>query len=308
MALENMDIDWGYLIEKLESLINLGEEFLSRELSEYELDQTVFSDHHAFRWQRVDHVGYLVEIDHPDIPELGDLLGIERGLERLRRNTLQFVKGHPANNVLLWGERGTGKSSAIKGLLGEFGDIGLRMVEVSKDALYQLPLIAETLRLLPYRFILFCDDLSFDESEAGFRELKTLLEGGLEARPENLLVYATSNRRHLTPERLTENTGENEIHPEEAVSEKLSLSDRFGITIGFYPIGEDGYLDIVCHLCRKRKLHLTKRRLEEEALQWARMRGSLSGRIARQFVDDLTGQLALESRKSRNQQTKAKNR
>ena len=199
----------------------------------------------------------------------------------------------PANNVLLWGARGTGKSSAVKGLLGEFAGVGLRLVEVRKEDLFQLSAITELLRPYPYRFILFCDDLSFDESEVDYRELKALLEGGIEARPENLLIYATSNRRHLMPERLSDNTGGEEIHPEEAIAEKISLSDRFGITLGFYPTTQESYLEIVRHLANGRQLPLGDGELAAEALEWAMLRGARSGRVARQFIDDLTGRLLL---------------
>ncbi len=211
----------------------------------------------------------------------------------MRQNTRQFVHGLPANNVLLWGARGSGKSSAVKGLLGEFAGVGLRLVEVRKEDLFQLPTIAALLRPQPYRFILFCDDLSFDESEVDYRELKALLEGGIEARPENLLIYATSNRRHLMPEHLRDNTDRDEIHPEEAIAEKISLSDRFGITLGFYPATQDIYLAIVRHLAKQRQLPIDDVALVEEALQWAMLRGARSGRVARQFIDDLTGRLLL---------------
>lgn len=295
MNLSEMDIDWDFLLERLESLLDLGEEYLSRQLTEYELDPDIFNDYMAFRWQRQGSAGLLSAVEFPDTPNHDDLLGIDLSLERLRRNTLQFVHGYPANNVLLWGERGCGKSSAIKGLLGRYGDLGLRLIEVQKEDLFQLPVITGRLRGLSHRFILFCDDLSFDETEVSYRELKALLEGGVESRPDNVLVYATSNRRHLMPERFEENTGEAEIHPEEQVSEKLSLSDRFGITLGFYPMGQETYLGVVRHLAKQRKLTLSDQDLESRALQWALSRGARSGRVARQFVDDLTGQLLLEA-------------
>lgn len=293
MALEDLDIDWDYLLERIERLMDMGEEYLNRQLAIYAPDPSAFDQYCAFRWQGGEGGGFLAEIVHPDIPDPGDLVGIDDVLQRLRQNTGQFAAGHPANNVLLWGERGTGKSSAIKSLLREFAARRVRMVEVQKEDLYHLPVIIGTLRPLPYRFVLFCDDLSFDESEAGYRELKALLEGGLEARPENVLVYATSNRRHLMPERMEENIGAGEIHPEETVSEKLSLSDRFGIAMGFYAMSRETYLAIVRHLARKRGLQISAKRLDEQAWQWAVWRGARSGRVARQFVDDLTGRLAL---------------
>lgn len=293
MPLDEIDIDWNYLLERLERLLDLGEEYLEERLSTYEPDPELFANFIAFRWQRHKNEGFLAAVSHPDLPDHADLLGIERTLSCLLQNTRQFLHGAPANNILLWGERGGGKSSAVKGLLREFGELGLRLVEVQKEDLFQLPAITACLRGKPFRFILFCDDLSFDESEAGYRELKALLEGGIEARPENVLIYATSNRRHLLPERLQENTDEAEIHPEEAVAEKLSLSDRFGIALGFYPMEQETYLTIVRHLSNKRQLQITPRDLDTEALRWAHNRGARSGRVARQFVDDLHGRLVL---------------
>ena len=293
MPLDEIDIDWNYLLERLERLLDLGEEYLEERLSTYEPDPELFANFIAFRWRRHKNEGFLAAVPHPDLPDHADLLGIERTLSCLLQNTRQFLHGAPANNILLWGERGGGKSSAVKGLLREFGELGLRLVEVQKEDLFQLPAITAGLRGKPFRFILFCDDLSLDESEAGYRELKALLEGGIEARPENVLIYATSNRRHLLPERLQENTAEAEIHPEEAVAEKLSLSDRFGIALGFYPMAQETYLTIVRHLSNKRQLQITPRDLDTEALRWAHNRGARSGRVARQFVDDLHGRLVL---------------
>jgi predicted AAA+ superfamily ATPase len=293
MNIDDMDIDWEYLLERLDHLLELGVEYLSRQMADYHLDPLIFRDYVAFRWRRQGNEGFLAEVAFPDLTDHSDLLGIDLNLERLRANTEQFVRGFPANNVLLWGERGSGKSSAVKGLLGPLAPLGLRLVEVQKEDLFQLPDITGLLRGLPYRFILFCDDLSFAESDPGYRELKALLDGSIEARAENILVYATSNRRHLLPEHLAENTGEREIHPEEAVAEKLSLSDRFGITLGFYPMSQDTYLSIVRHLAARRHLSITSVELDSAALQWVMDRGARSGRVARQFIDDLTGRLAL---------------
>lgn len=293
MKLDEINIDWEYLFERLERLLDLSEEILEERLATPDADPALLANFIAFRWRRHGTSGYLEEVAHPDLPEHGDLLGIERAISRLRQNTRQFLHGLPANNVLLWGERGGGKSSAVKGLLKEYASEGLRLVEVQKEDLFQLPAIVACLRHLPYRFLLFCDDLSFDETEAGYREMKALLEGGIEARPDNVLVYATSNRRHLLPERMQENTGTAEIHPEEAVAEKLSLSDRFGITLGFYSMTQETYLSIVRHLGNKRQLPISRRELDAEALLWARNRGARSGRVARQFIDDLHGRLVL---------------
>ncbi|MDO3379012.1 ATP-binding protein [Geoalkalibacter halelectricus] len=288
-----VNIDWAYLVEKIERLLDLSDEFLSRKLAdEVDVDPLLFRDHIAFRWS---HEGLLEAVSYPDLPERDELLGIDEILARLHQNTRQFVAGFPANNVLLWGERGTGKSSAVKCLLREFAPLGLRLVELHRDDLFHLPVITRALRAQPFRFILFCDDLSFDEAESGHRELKTLLQGGIEAPPPNVLIYATANRRHLMPERFAERGEQAEIHPEEAISEKLSLSDRFGITLGFYPVNQDLYLAIVRHLAARRQLELDQHDLEREALQWALLRGARSGRVARQFIDDLSGRLAMNS-------------
>lgn len=291
--MNDMDIDWAYLLDRLERLLDLGEEALSRHLQERRPDPRLFARAIAFRWQPEHPSGPLLAVEHPDLPDHADLVGVGRALQRLRRNTLQFVRGYPANNVLLWGERGSGKSTAVKGLLREFAEPGLRLIEVRKDDLCQLPVIIALLRGRPERYLLFCDDLAFGEEEGSYRELKALLEGGIEARPENVLVYATSNRRHLMPERMSENTGEAEIHPEESVAEKLSLSDRFGITLGFYPMNQQAYLQVVHHWAERLKVELPGEELERQALLWALGRGARSGRVARQFVDDLAGRLAL---------------
>lgn len=301
MKLEEIDIDWIYLIERVESLIDLGEEFLSRRVAEVELDPQALVQCVAFVWIRDGDGGFLREVTTPDIQPLSDLIGIERNVETLRRNTLQFVSGYPANNVLLWGEKGSGKSSCIKGLLHDFSLLGLRLIEVRKEDLGQLPLILKPLRALPYRFILFCDDLSFSESDISYRELKGILEGGIEGRPENLIIYATSNRRHLLPEHLKENSGEGEIHPEEALAEKLSLADRFGLRLPFYAINHETYLQIVGQMLRGLGIRKKQKTYELEARQWAMAHGGESGRVARQYVTDLAGRyfLAKNARKLR---------
>lgn len=291
--MNQIDIDWAYLLERLERLLDLGEEALSRHLEESEFEPKLLAEAIALRWQPQHPAGPLLAVEHPDLPDHADLVGLGRPLRQLRRNTLQFVRGYPANNVLLWGERGSGKSTAVKGLLREFSEQGLRLIEVQKDHLCQLPQIIALLRGRSQRFLLFCDDLSFSEDEGSYRELKALLEGGIEARPENVLVYATSNRRHLMPERMADNTGDVEIHPEESVAEKLSLSDRFGITLGFYPMTQESYLQVVRHWAQRLGLTVPAADLERQALLWALRRGARSGRVARQFVDDLGGRLAL---------------
>lgn len=293
MDIDRLDIDWDFVIERFDRILDLGEEYLTRRLSEYQLDPEFFRHFIAFRWLQQEDGGYLEEVAFPDLPDHADLFGIDRILQRLQRNTEQFVHSYPANNVLLWGERGNGKSSAIKGLLKPFALQGLRLIEVHKEGLLQLPQITGLLREQPYRFILFCDDLSFDEQEPGHRELNALLEGGIEEPAANILVYATSNRRHLLPEPMSDNSGTQEIHPEEALAEKLSLADRFGISLGFYPMSQATFLEIVAHQARLRRLIIPEDELNRAALRWALERGSRSGRVARQFIDDLSGQLAM---------------
>lgn len=250
----------------------------------------------AFAWQRRDGIGRFRPIRRVDIVRLEDLLGIELHLETLVRNTRQFLLGAPANHVLLWGERGCGKSSAVKALLQAFSAQGLRLVQVSRHDLRDLPEIIERLWERPEKYILFCDDLSFEGDDAEYKELKALLEGGIQARPENVLVYATSNRRHLLPERMADRQAQSvngEIHPNEAMGEQLSLADRFGIRLGFYRFDQATFLKIVRHLVAARGLAVDPPSLDTEALQWAMSYSGFSGRSARQFVDDLQGRLCL---------------
>ncbi|MEW6721263.1 MAG: ATP-binding protein [Thermodesulfobacteriota bacterium] len=271
------------ILDRAESLLGKGEAA--------PFDPTIFRDHLAFRWEADGKTGRIVPVEHPHRVDLTLLVGIDGAKAELVRNTEQFVSGGGANHVLLWGERGTGKSSCVKGLLGAFGERGLRIVELARWDLFSFPKIAGRLRGLPYRFILFCDDLSFDEEEVDFRGLKTLLDGGVEERPENVLIYATSNRRHLMPERRVELGAEEEIHPEEAVSEKLSLSDRFGLQLGFFRFDQDTYLAIVDEYARRLKLAVDPETLRADALRWALSTGSRSGRTAKQFIDDLAGRI-----------------
>jgi len=283
---------WEGALRRLERVIERAEALLPKQ-EPAGLDPTAFSAHWAFRWERSGDSGRIVPVAHPHRVDLAELVGIDAAKEELLRNTSQFVDGYPANHVLLWGERGTGKSSCVKGLLKAFGPRGLRLVELARWDLFSFPKIARQLRGLPYRFVLFCDDLSFDEGEADFRGLKTLLEGGVEERPENVRIYATSNRRHLMPERRVDLGAEEEMHPEEAVSEKLSLSDRFGLQLGFYPFDQDTYLDVVDSYARRLRISIKPETLREEALEWALSAGSRSGRVAKQFIDDLSGRLRM---------------
>ena len=288
------------LRERLLRVLALAERLLERRVAPA-LQPDAFARHLAFRWETgPETAGRLTPVVEPALYDLEDLLGVERAVAELVRNTAQFVAGLPANHVLLYGERGTGKSSAVRGLLGRFGARGLRIVEVHKADLIGLPDVLAALRGAPFRFLLFCDDLSFDEGEAGYRELKAALEGSLEAPPENVRIVATSNRRHLLPERRSENQSvrvdeDGELRLGEALEEKLALSDRFGLVLGFFGFDQATYLRIVAHHARKAGIALEPERLNAEALRFALDRSSRSGRTARQFVADLAGRLALEA-------------
>jgi predicted AAA+ superfamily ATPase len=290
---------WRRLAARLDRVLALAERALERFAGAAPAAE-LFDRHLAFRWEaRPAGGGSLVPIRAPLTFDLADLVGVERGVERLLGNTEQFVHGLPANHVLLHGERGTGKSSAVRGLLGRFGGQGLRIVEVNKRDLLHLPVMLEALRDAPYRFLLFCDDLSFDAGEPGYRELKAALEGSFEAPTENVRIVATSNRRHLIPEFQAENDAvrldeRGELHLGEASQEKLALSDRFGLVIGFYGFDQATYLRIVERWAAKAGLDLPRGELHAAALTWAAQRGSRTGRTAKQFVDDLAGRRALE--------------
>ncbi len=251
----------------------------------------------AFRWRRSGGLtarGWLDPVHHVHKIRLADLQGIAAQIGKVEQNTRQFVSGKPANNVLLTGARGTGKSSIVKGLLNKYANNGLRLIEVDKTDLVDLPAIVDAIAERPERFMLFCDDLSFEASEPGYKSLKVALDGSISTTSDNLLIYATSNRRHLMPEYMQENLetkyiGE-EIHPGETVEEKISLSERFGLWVSFYPFDQDEYLAIAAHWlqhfgCGAREIEAAR----EEVLQWALLRGSRSGRIAFQFARDWSG-------------------
>lgn len=248
----------------------------------------------AFRWRGAGRGDELVPVRNPHAVALDDLLCLDRQKAEVVRNTRQFVAGRPANNVLLWGARGTGKSTLIKAVFNAFAAEGLRLVEVERHDLVDLPEIADQLQGRAERFVLYCDDLSFAAEDASFKALKAVLEGSIVAPPDNVLVYATSNRRHLMPEFVAENleaqrVGE-EIHPGEAVEEKTSLSERFGLWLAFHPYTQEDYLRIVDHWLRRLGAAGTADpEVRTAALQWALGRGSRSGRVARQFALDWAG-------------------
>ncbi|GBG13278.1 ATPase AAA [Novimethylophilus kurashikiensis] len=248
---------------------------------------------HAWRWRKQGHQGYLQAVAHPRHIRLADLQGIDRQKNVLARNTLQFVRGLPANNVLLTGSRGTGKSSLIKALLAEYASEGLRLVEVEKNDLVDLPDIAELLSKREERFLLFCDDLSFESDDPSYKALKVALDGSIAGAADNMLIYATSNRRHLMPEFMSENMESDEIRPGDTVEEKIALSERFGVWLSFYPFDQDEYLAIVKHWLVHFGITRMTPQVRQAALQWALGRGSRSGRVAWQFARDWAGQKAL---------------
>ena len=247
----------------------------------------------AFRWRRgARGQGWLQPVRHVHRIKLSDLQGIGPQIAKVEQNTRQLMEGRPANNVLLTGARGTGKSSIVKGLLNKYAKQGLRLIEVEKNDLVDLPYIVDQVAPRKERFLLFCDDLSFHGAEEGYIALKVALDGSISTTSENMLIYATSNRRHLMPEYMAENletkyVGE-EIHPGETVEEKISLSERFGLWVTFYPFDQDEYLEIVTHWLKSFGSAVSEIS-KEEALQWALQRGSRSGRVAYQFARDWAG-------------------
>mgnify|MGYP001552240108 CR=1 FL=1 len=247
---------------------------------------------HAFRWRKRSNRGWLDAVKHVSLINLDDLQHVERQKGIIDRNTQHFLQKKPANNVLMTGARGTGKSSLVKAMLAAYGPRGLRLIEVDKADMGDLGDIVDLIGQRSERFIIFCDDLSFEEGEAGYKALKSVLDGSISSSGDNVLIYATSNRRHLMPEYMSENLSaqhqsDGEIHPGETVEEKISLSERFGLWLSFYPFKQDDYLDIVYYWLKE--LGCTSADIEAsrtEALQWALERGSRSGRVARQFARD----------------------
>ena len=245
----------------------------------------------AFRWRTRNGRGWLQAVRHPHPIRLADLENIADQKLRITANTRQFVAGRPANNVLLTGSRGSGKSSLVKAVLNEYAGKGLRLIEVDKDDLIDLPDIVDLLEGRPERFIIFCDDLSFEAGETAYKALKSVLDGSIAAPPDNVLIYATSNRRHLMPRDMIENERSTAINPSEAVEEKVSLSDRFGLWLGFHNADQDTFFSMIEGYCEFYGLDLPKDELRKRAVEWSITRGSRSGRVAWQFIQEIAGEL-----------------
>jgi uncharacterized protein len=286
-----MNVNFEHLLQRAEQLISRIESILPQPLTAP--DWSV-SNAYRYRKRSTGH-GTLEPVRHIGAMRLNDLKEISPQKDKIQRNTLQFVDGKPANNVLLTGARGTGKSSLIKACLNEYAPRGLRLIEVDKADLVDLPDIVDVVSARPEKFIVFCDDLSFEEGEPGYKALKSILDGSVAATSSNVLIYATSNRRHLLPEYMKENltythTEDGEVHPGEVIEEKISLSERFGLWVSFYPFTQDEYLVIVAQWLSSFGVDSKAiAAARPEALVWALERASRSGRVAWQFARDYAG-------------------
>lgn len=284
--------DFESLIQKAESLIARLEGVLPPEATDIDWNAL------AWRWQVKQGRGYLRAVDHPHHIVLDAICNVDEQKSEIVRNTAQFVNGFPANNVLLTGARGTGKSTLVKALLSEFSKDGLRLVEVEKEDLVDLPEIVEILRNRPECFIVFCDDLSFEATEPGYKSLKVVLDGSISSTSDNVVVYATSNRRHLMPEFMAENlqtqyVGE-EIRPGDTTEEKVSLSERFGLWLSFYAFDQDEYLKVAQYWLMHFGISEMTAEIRQAALLFSLTRGARSGRVAYQFARDYVGRSALK--------------
>lgn len=296
-----MDVELKAFLQRAEGLLARIEPLLPAQPPVIDWEHTL-----AARWQRDGRSGYLAPLEVNLDLRLDDLIGIDRQRDLLAANTQQFVDGLPANHVLLWGARGTGKSSLIRALLAEYAGRGLRLIEIERDHLADLPRVVELLSGQRQAFVLFCDDLSFEAGEGDYRVLKSVLDGSLERAPENVLLYATSNRRHLVPERQSDNENwqmvDGELHPNEAVEDKIALSDRFGLWLSFYPFSQQHYLSVVRHwidsLAGKARLQWNwDEALEKDAICWATGRGNRNGRCAYQYARQWVGARLLDARR-----------
>lgn len=287
------------VVEQLERVLSSVEQLLPKAIEPIDWKETAASN-----WRRHSFAGYLEAIEDIDETDLDDLVGIDRQKKVLEKNTRQFLKGYPANNVLLWGSRGTGKSSVVRALLNKYVDSGLRIIQVDKHDLDYLPDIFAQIGKLPYRYIILCDDLSFEPDDPGYKILKSVLDGSVYASPKNVLIYVTSNRRHLLPEFHTDNLGakmvHDEIHHGEAVEEKISLSDRFGLWLSFYVFKQELYLEIVqktiARLCIEHQVEPQwNDEMARAAIKWSHEKSKRCGRTALQFARHWLGQHMLES-------------
>ena len=280
------------IIEQLSTVLNQLQQVLPEPKQETDFDAI------AFRW----HEKQLKAIYDPKAMLLEDLKGIERQTAKILQNTEQFLHGLPANDILLTGSRGTGKSSIVRSLLTKYADQGLRLIEIERDDLSDLPEIQKIIKDRPEKFIVYCDDLAFNAEDENYRSLKSVLDGSLQSGSSNFVIYATSNRRHLLPEFMHENTPVTkvdvpqykELHPQEAIEEKISLSDRFGLWLSFYPMDQNLYLEIVEHYLAKDNIAFTDE-VRAEALRWCQARGQRSGRAAYQFSKHWIGSEGLKS-------------
>jgi predicted AAA+ superfamily ATPase len=285
-------------MKELEQFLQRAEAVLARveQLLPAPVPEVDWNASTAFRWRVPrDGRGVLQPVANLSRIRFDDLCHVGPQKEAIEQNTRQFIAGKPANNVLLTGARGTGKSSLIKACLAQFASQGLRLIEVDKEHLVDLPDIVDMVAQRPERFVIFCDDLSFEDGEGGYKALKVALDGSVSAQSDNVLIYATSNRRHLLPEKFSDNetykhVDDGDLHPGETVEEKISLSERFGVWLSFYPFRQDDYLDIVKHWLRHFEVPASEfAAAEPEALRWALQRGSRSGRVAWQFARDWSG-------------------
>ena len=286
------------VIEQLERVLSAVEQLLPQAVEPIDWGKTT-----AANWRRHSFAGYLEPIENIEKTTLTELVGIDRQTELLERNTCQFLRGFPANNALLWGSRGTGKSSLVRALLNKYASEGLRIIQIDKHDLDFLSDIFAQVGKQPYRYIILCDDLSFEPDDPGYKILKSVLDGSVYASPKNVLIYVTSNRRHLLPEFHTDNLGakmvHNEIHHGEAVEEKISLSDRFGLWVSFYVLKQSLYLEIVektiARLCAEHGIEPQwSDELAQAAVQWSHDKSKRCGRTALQFARHWLGQHLLD--------------
>lgn len=290
--------DWHKLYGRAETVLSRVEALLRTDQQDPDWNAAV-----AFRWRKTGRASSIEPVPYFHRITFDALQAIERQKNLIDQNTRQFVRGHPANNVLLTGARGTGKSSLVKAMLNKYSDDGLRLIEVEKHDLTDLPEIVEKIYNRPERFILYCDDLSFESGEPGYKALKVVLDGSIATASENVLVYATSNRRHLMPEYMQDNRDtrhiDGEIHPSETVEEKTSLSERFGLWVSFYPFDQEQYLDIAARWLAYFGIREMDDKIREAALRWALGRGSRNGRVAWQFARDWAGREKTEEKTAR---------